>query len=131
MKKGNEIFLLFWNKENIPFVWNFIAKHIYLMIFWESTKSFPLEKNPMNSSAAPTSSERYQSLHASYDAQKEQYKCLLVEHEKTSTELKDLTLELLTTLTFDRRNRRLINDLKSNQEALGKISDVFEIFWNY
>ena len=82
----------------------------------------------MNSSAAPTDSERYQSLHASYDAQKEQYQCLLIEHEKTSTELTEVTLELLTTLTYDRRNRRLINELKSNQEALGKISDVFEIF---
>ena len=78
----------------------------------------------MNSSAAPLRSERYQSLHRSYDAMKLQYKCLLHENQKTTAVLTKIKLELLTTLTFDRRNRTLIEDLKREQDDLGLICIV-------
>ena len=88
----------------------------------------------MNFSAATTGFERYQSLntayeslHDSYDAQIEQYKCLLVEHHATSVELQEVALELVTTLTFERRNKRLIQVLESKRKSLGKIFDVFRL----
>ena len=86
------------------------------------------EKNPMNSSAAPSNFEINDSLQIRYAEQRVHYESLLSsyddllnESKNTTERLTALQLELLTTLTFNRMYKKRIEELKSEKENLGRI----------